>query len=330
MKIKLNTTSTTPSATYVHHLADLLRKHASQHEYIVDDEQIDNIDIYHSLISNISHYSLLWGDARSVLTVPDLNFLRYPQLFSLFDRLVRIRRYKYACRAADCVITLNRKAKDELAEKLHIDEQKIRVLLSLAAQPPLEREDQVSHEMIRRKYMISDDYVLMMGVLESRHNQLAAIEAMVELQNDITLVICGRHTSHADFLLDCVRTARATSRVSFIYEPEPTDLPALFRMARGFVYLPDADAEASVLPVIEALRAEVPMILSDIPIHREAAADAAMYVAPQEVDCLVSALESLLGDAKLRCDLITRERVRAELFSEWTVAQRLIDIYSSL
>lgn len=44
-------------------------------------------------------------------------------------------------------------------------------------------------------------------------------------------------------------------RVDFIYELTPADLPALFRLARIFVYLPDADAEASIVPVVEALRA---------------------------------------------------------------------------
>lgn len=69
--------------------------------------------------------------------------------------------------------------------------------------------------------------------------------------------------------------------MDFIYELTPSDLPALFRLARVFAYLPDADAEASVVPVVEALRAGLPMVLSDTQVNREAAGEAAAYVRPE-------------------------------------------------
>lgn len=75
--------------------------------------------------------------------------------------------------------------------------------------------------------------------------------------------MCGRRTAYADFLLGYARERHMAARVDFIYELSPEDLPALFRLARTFVYLPDAEIEASIVPVVEALRAGLPMVLSD-------------------------------------------------------------------
>ena len=89
------------------------------------------------------------------------------------------------------------------------------------------------------------------------------------------MVVCGRRTAWSDYLLGYARARRIAARVDFIYELTPSDLPALFRLARVFAYLPDADAEASVVPVVEALRAGLPMVLSDTQVNREAAGGSA-------------------------------------------------------
>ena len=132
------------------------------------------------------------------------------------------------------------------------------------------------------------------------------------------------------FLLGYARERHMAARVDFIYELSPEDLPALFRLARTFVYLPDAEIEASIVPVVEALRAGLPMVLSDTRLNREAAGDAAVYVDPEAVGEVAAALENVLWDETFRSEMRRRERRRAELFSEYAVARRLIDIYTSL
>ena len=150
------------------------------------------------------------------------------------------------------------------------------------------------------------------------------------LPQRVGVVVCGRRTAYADFLLGYAREWHMAARVDFIYELSPEDLPALFRLARTFVYLPDAEIEASIVPVVEALRAGLPMVLSDTRLNREAAGDAAVYVDPEAVGEVAAALENVLWDETFRSEMRRRERRRAELFSEYAVARRLIDIYTSL
>lgn len=150
------------------------------------------------------------------------------------------------------------------------------------------------------------------------------------LPQRVGVVVCGRRTAYADFLLGYARERHMAARVDFIYELSPEDLPALFRLARTFVYLPDAEIEASIVPVVEALRAGLPIVLSDTRLNREAAGDAAVYVDPEAVGEVTAALENVLWDETFRSEMRRRERRRAELFSEYAVARRLIDIYTSL
>lgn len=158
----------------------------------------------------------------------------------------------------------------------------------------------------------------------------AGTDGRPPLPQRIGVVVCGRRTAYADFLLGYARERHMAARVDFIYELSPEDLPALFRLARTFVYLPDAEIEASIVPVVEALRAGLPMVLSDTRLNREAAGDAAVYVDPEAVGEVAAALENVLWDETFRSEMRRRERRRAELFSEYAVARRLIDIYSSL
>lgn len=158
----------------------------------------------------------------------------------------------------------------------------------------------------------------------------AGTDGRPPLPQCVGVVVCGRRTAYADFLLGYARERHMAARVDFIYELSPEDLPALFRLARTFVYLPDAEIEASIVPVVEALRAGLPMVLSDTRLNREAAGDAAVYVDPEAVGEVAAALENVLWDETFRSEMRRRERRRAELFSEYAVARRLIDIYTSL
>ncbi len=81
--------------------------------------------------------------------------------------------------------------------------------------------------------------------------------------------------------------------------------------------------------MVEALRAGLPMVLSDTPVNVKPPAMRSLCESgvPGEV---VAALENALCDESWRQTMRQRERRRAELFSEYAVAERLMQIYTSL
>jgi glycosyltransferase involved in cell wall biosynthesis len=71
------------------------------------------------------------------------------------------------------------------------------------------------------------------------------------------------------------------------------------------------------LPVLEAMAQETAVVCSDIPVLREVANDAAVFVPARDVDAWGETLVDLLGDDRQRSRYGAAGRARAEGFT-WT------------
>ncbi|MEG0806940.1 MAG: glycosyltransferase family 1 protein [Alistipes sp.] len=329
MKIGIDHAPASPVGTYAQRLAQLLAEQAPEHEYIVDDDRYREVELYHSFGLRLPFW-IRMRRVPSVVTVANLHFMHYPHLYTFVERIFVLRAYRRTLRSANRLIAFDSRVRDQLSEQLAIDRDKIEVVQSLAAQVPRQQPSPMRIDAVRRKYGLPDNFILMLGTVEPRHNHEVLLRALAATDLTAGVVICGRRTAYSEQLLTFVREHHLAARVDFIYELSPADLPALFNLAGAFVYLPDVDAEASIIPVVEAMRMGVPQILSDTPSNREVAGAAALYVHPEEATDLAAALEQLLQDADFRGQMQLRERHRAELFSEYALAQRLIDIYASI
>ena len=78
MKIGFEDTPAAPAGTYSRHLAELLAEYAPEHEYIVDGARYKEFDLYHGFRPGLP--LPLLRKIPSVMTVHNLNFLRYPHL----------------------------------------------------------------------------------------------------------------------------------------------------------------------------------------------------------------------------------------------------------
>ena len=180
MKIGFEETPAAPAGTYSRHLAKLLAEYAPEHEYIVDGARYKELDLYHGFRPGLP--LPLLRRIPSVMTVDNLNFLRYPHLYSLPERLVLLRLYRRMLRSASRVITVNRDAREELSDRLRIDPGRIEVVMPLAARMPQNPPDGAELEGVRRKYALPRDFVLMLGTVEPRHNQEVLFEALALLR----------------------------------------------------------------------------------------------------------------------------------------------------
>lgn len=110
MKIGFDDTPAAPAGTYSQHLARLLAEYAPEHEYIIDGKRCKEFDLYHGFRPGLP-FPVLLRRIPCVMTVHNLNFLRYPHLYSLGERLVLLRLYRRMLRSASRVITVNRDAR---------------------------------------------------------------------------------------------------------------------------------------------------------------------------------------------------------------------------
>lgn len=130
--------------------------------------------------------------------------------------------------------------------------------------------------------------VLMVGTVEPRKRHdlaLAAFEGAWSEGSDLPLVIAGRQGWNVDQLAQRIRFHPELGRKLFwIDKLSDTDLNYAYRHAGCL--LQTSDAEGFGLPIVEAARYSVPLLLSNIPVFREIAGNDADYFEAGNVDAL--------------------------------------------
>ncbi len=178
-----------------------------------------------------------------------------------------------------------------------------------------------------------DRYVLHVGTLEPRKSLPTLLEAWRLLraapedrEPDLPmLVLCGRLGWKSDLLRHEIDAARAAGwLVHYGYLPDE-QVAALYRDAL-LVAMPSI-YEGFGLPAVEAMVAGIPLMCSDIPVLREVAGDAAVYVTPERPERWAAALKRVLGDRDLRAELARRGRERGRRF-DWRVsAEQTVNVW---
>lgn len=102
------------------------------------------------------------------------------------------------------------------------------------------------------------------------------------------------------------------------------------RLAARPVFASAARYEPFGLSVLEAAMAGCALVLSDIPTFRELWSDAAVFVAPDDADGFVDAIEALIGDAGRRLQLGDAARRRSAAYGADRMAREMAGHYARL
>jgi glycosyltransferase involved in cell wall biosynthesis len=103
------------------------------------------------------------------------------------------------------------------------------------------------------------------------------------------------------------------------------DLLMLLKLARGLIYVPSE--EGFGYPLVEAMAAGVPAIISSIPVLEEMSAGCAWTVKPGEADALADCLLEFDLNQRRSSDLASRGRVRSQLFTTRRMAEETLRAY---
>jgi glycosyltransferase involved in cell wall biosynthesis len=99
-------------------------------------------------------------------------------------------------------------------------------------------------------------------------------------------------------------------------------------LAKVFVY--PSFFEGFGIPIIEAMSSGVPIIASNTAALQEVAADAALYVAADNVGEIGDAIYTMLSNTCLRSSLIEKGEKQVKLFQAENIAREVINLYKSL
>ncbi|HEY0781301.1 MAG TPA: glycosyltransferase family 1 protein, partial [Thermoanaerobaculia bacterium] len=251
-----------------------------------------------------------------VATVHDLSLYRLPWAVRPDARRALAAGLDRTFLDADLILTLSRAVRDELVER-GLSPARLRPIHLGPGQIEEGDDDGPLPERVPERF------ALHVGTLEPRKNLpvlLAAWRLLRERRSDTPpLVLCGGFGWHAEELRGLVAEGERDGSVVVTGYAEPSALRALYRRA-ALVAVPSL-YEGFGLTVAEAMAAGVPLVVSDIPVLREVAGDAALYAPTGRADLWAEGVGQLLDDAALRERLIARGQERRGLFDWRTTAE---------
>ncbi|AYL97094.1 glycosyltransferase family 4 protein [Mucilaginibacter celer] len=294
---------------------------------IVKDLLRDDIELYHGLSHELPSGIEKTG-IRSVVTVHDLIFMRYPKQFGPVNYRIYLAKVKHACKVADKIIAISQKTKDDLVELLGINPEKIEVIyqgcdLAFAVEQTTEQKSAV-----KQKYNLPDTFILSVGTIEERKNLLLLAKALNSVNNSIPVVVVGKQTKYTEEVKAYLAANNLTNRVIFLKDVTFAELPAVYQLATVFVY--PSRYEGFGIPVLESLNSGVPVIAATGSCLEEAGGPDSMYVNPDDDKDLAAKINRVLADDELRQTMITNGRAYAANFTDDKLSLQLLQLYQNI
>lgn len=285
------------------------------------------VDVFHGL-SNELPLGIHRSGVRSVVTIHDLIFLRHPETYGWLARHILTFKTRYACKHADCILAISEATKRDIVELYGVPESRIRVVYQSIDSIYWQPVDEDLKAEMRQTYALPGRFVLCVGTVEQRKNQLLVVRALPSLPRDVHFVIVGRATPYQDELLREAESLGVAARLH-IYNNVPTHhLPAFYQLAAVLCFM--SVYEGFGLPVAEALASGTPVVAATGSCLEEAGGPYSLYVAPDDADGLQRAVSRILDDDRLAADMRDKGRQYAVRFSDVYHGQALMRIYQSL
>jgi glycosyltransferase involved in cell wall biosynthesis len=293
---------------------------------IIKDLKRDGIELYHGLSHELPSGIEQTG-IKSVVTVHDLIFMRYPKQFGPINYRIYLAKIKHACRVADSIIAISQKTKDDLVELLGIDPKKIEVIYQ-GCDPSFATEQTAAQKSaVKEKYNLPDSFILSVGTIEERKNLLLTAKALKKV-NDIKLVVVGKETKYTEQVKAYLTANNLNHRVIFLKDVTFAELPAVYQLASVFVY--PSRYEGFGIPILEALNSGTPVISATGSCLEEAGGPDSLYVNPDDDTGLAEKLNMVLNDDDLRQNMITKGRAYAANFTDDKLSRQLMQLYQNI
>jgi glycosyltransferase involved in cell wall biosynthesis len=286
----------------------------------------DKLDIYHGLSHELP-YNIQKTGIKTVVTIHDLIFLRFPDLYKSWDRKIYSKKFKYACKIADLIIAVSNQTANDIKQFFGTDNSKIKVIYQ-GCNPVFRKELNNSERAnIIKKYGFPESYILYVGTIEERKNLLSLIKAINIAKIELPLVVIGGRTSYFKKVKEYIDQVKVKN-IYFLETILNEDLPAVYQQAEVFVY--PSVFEGFGIPVIESLYSKTPVITSKHGCFPEAGGPSSVYVDPQNIEELAIAIKKVIEDNELRQRMINEGCKYAGKFSDDMVAKNIMNAYKQI
>lgn len=282
-----------------------------------------HIDIYHGLSQELPK-GIEHVGCKTIVTMHDAIFMRYPQLYSATYRASFIRRNQSACERADCIIAISEQTRQDFMEFFGVAENRIRVVYQGCNDLYWQALDLQQIPVVAAHYQLPKTYILSVGALEERKNHIRLIQAMAAASIDLPLLIVGRGNERQVRLLQETAKRYGVS-LQLIDNARTEDLPILYHLASVFVY--PSLFEGFGIPILEAARCQTPIVASSGTCFEEIAGEGAIYVSPTDEQAIGQAIRETLEKREETKQRVLTALAQTEKFRAENIARNMMQTY---
>jgi glycosyltransferase involved in cell wall biosynthesis len=266
-----------------------------------------------------------------VVSVHDVSFLEHPEYFTR-DRAWQLQwTVRRTVKRAAKILTGSEFSRASILKVYgDLHEDKVVVVPNAAASEfrPISRD--AAAQAVRERFQISAPFVLSVGDLQPRKNQIGMIRAFARLvkahpQLKQNLVLAGKETWFADQVHRAARDSGVADRIQFCGFVSDSDLLHLYNACDLFIF--PSFYEGFGLPALEAMACGRAVTCSHTSSLPEVVDGAAILFDPYALDEIVRAMADLLLDGELRARMERLGLQRAAHFSWQKTAQRTIAVF---
>lgn len=284
-----------------------------------------------------THYAPRFSPVPLVVTVFDLSFIHYPEMFRKQDRYQLRSWTEYSVKKAAKIITISKSSKEDIAKYYKVAKDKTVVTYPGVGEnfTPQPKE---KIESVKRKYKIKEDYILYVGTIQPRKNLIRLIEAFNSLihnsgwrpslsafaKSDLAsqrsiqnfqLVIAGKKGWLYGEIFEKVKELKLENKVIFTDFIPTEDLPALYSGAKVFVNV--SLWEGFGIPVLEAIACGIPVVVSNTSSLPEVVGEAGLLVNPANVGDIALVLARVLNMPRQEYENLKKKSVQQAKKFSW-------------
>ena len=258
------------------------------------------------------------------LVVHDIAFLHYPSHIKR-SHLYFFKKYipKFLEKASS-IATVSEFSKKDILSHYKMPEGKINVVYSAAKEIFQPVNVQVA-EATKMKYTDGAEYFLYIGAIHPRKNLVNLLKAFSvfkkRLQSSMKLVLAGRLAWKYDSFIQDLKKYKFREDVILLGYLSEDELVKITGSAYALVY--PSLMEGFGVPVLEAMKCDVPVITSFGSSMQEIAGDAALYADAKNFEDIADKMMLIYKDEKLRKELIERGKIVADRYSWQRTAELL-------
>lgn len=295
---------------------------------------MEGCDLFHGL-SNELPRDIAKQNIPSVVTMHDVAWRTFPDMYKPWDRVIYDWKYGWSARHATHVVCISESTKRDVMRFYGVPEQRISVIYQPVQQTfyePMTKEEakeRISHTL---PYLTGKPFILTVGSINSRKNLLGMVKAyeMLPKENRPEFVVIGNGREYRKKVEDYIKEHELQECIhieSNIHDA--MTLKALYTQALLLMY--PSFYEGFGLPVVEASLQGCPVITSNVSSLPEAAGDAAILCSPSDVGEIADALRHLLSNEVERTERGRRaQQYCRENFDTEKLTRQMIELYRSL